>query len=164
MFNPPFGAAPTDSYAAIYEHARARRASAAEVTVTADPAGGVSGGAGLIERDDMTARKHAREAVALFISSYATIVMSWNSSGGAHVDENFAVPSLTVRAPVALRLVRNGALHRLLLDRPRQELAPGRHRDRGGGRSGRHPRRRRVPRLGTVDLETTARFRDFRVR
>ncbi|HEY1518940.1 MAG TPA: NEW3 domain-containing protein [Solirubrobacteraceae bacterium] len=108
VFNPPFGAAPTDSYAAIYEHAKARRSSVAQVTVTADPAGGTSGGAGLIERDDMTARKDAREAVALFISSNATIVMSWNSSGGAHIDQNFAVPSLTVKAPVALRLVRKG--------------------------------------------------------
>jgi alpha-galactosidase len=109
VFNPPFGAAPTDSYAAIYEHAKARRSSVAEVTVTSDPAGGTSGGAGLIERDDMTAPKGSREAVALFISSNATIVMAWNGSGGDDVDQHFAVPSVTVRAPVALRLVRTGS-------------------------------------------------------
>ena len=60
VFNPPFGAPPTDSYAAIYEHAKARLSSVAEVTVIADRAGGVSGGAGLIERDDMTASKRTR--------------------------------------------------------------------------------------------------------
>ena len=65
VFNPPYGAAETDSYAAIYEHARARRDSTADVTVTTDPAGGVSGGAGLIERDAMTAPKRSRAAVAL---------------------------------------------------------------------------------------------------
>jgi len=106
VFNPPFGAPPTDSYAAIYEHAKARRSSVAQVTVTSDPAGGTSGGAGLIERGDMTAPKGSREAVALFISSNATIVMAWNGSGGAAVDQHFTVPSVTVRAPVALRLVR----------------------------------------------------------
>ena len=66
VFNPPYGAAETDSYAAIYEHARARRDSTAEVTVTTDPAGGaVQAVPVLIERDTMTAPKRSRAAVAL---------------------------------------------------------------------------------------------------
>ncbi len=106
VFNPPFGAPRTDSYAAIYEHAAARRSSTAQVTVTADPAGGPSGGAGLIERDDMTAGKHSRAAVVLYISGQATLVMAWNAAGGADVDHHLVLPSVTVRAPVGLRLVR----------------------------------------------------------
>ena len=111
VFNPPFGALPTDSYAAIYEHAAARRSSTAQVTVTADPAGGTSGGAGLIERDDMRAGKHARAGVVLFVSSNATIVMAWNGSGGATVDQHITVPSVTVKAPVTLRLVRRSSTY-----------------------------------------------------
>ncbi len=108
VFNPPFGAPRNDSYAAIYERAAAGRSSTAQVTVTADPAGGPSGGAGLIERDGMTAGKHSRAAVVLYVSGQATVVMAWNAGGGADVDEHLAVPSVTVRAPVGLRLVRRG--------------------------------------------------------
>jgi alpha-galactosidase len=111
VFNPPYGAGETDSYAAIYEHARARRSSIAEVTVTADPAGGVSGGAGLIERDAMTAPKRSRAAVALYVNNFAEVVMAWNASGGADVDQHYAVPSVTVKFPVALRLVRRGSTY-----------------------------------------------------
>ena len=81
------------------------------MTVTADPAGGPSGGAGLIERDDMTAGKHSRAAVVLYVSGQATIVMAWNASGGADVDQHLAVPSVMVRAPVGLRLVRAGSTY-----------------------------------------------------
>ena len=113
----------------------------------------------------MTARKDAREAVALFISSNATIVMSWNSSGGAHVDQNFAVPSLTVRAPVALRLVRNGASYTgyYSLDRGKSWQpvdtvtvaadASARTQDVGVFHAS-----------GLSTWTTTARFTDFRVR
>jgi alpha-galactosidase len=102
----------TDSYAAIYEHARADVDSTAEVTVTSDPAGGKAGGAGLIERDDMTtARGHSPAGVTLFVSAYATIVMAWNASGGTDVDQHYAVPSLTVSAPVGLALVRRGSTY-----------------------------------------------------
>ena len=111
VFNPPYGAAETDSYAAIYEHARARRDSTADVTVTTDPAGGVSGGAGLIERDAMTAPKRSRAAVALYVNNFAEVVMAWNASGGEDVDEHYAVPSVTVKFPVVLRLVRHGSVY-----------------------------------------------------
>jgi alpha-galactosidase len=111
VFNPPNGAAPTDSYAAIYEPAGALPSSTAQVTVTSDPAGGVSGGAGLIERDAMIAPKGSPAGVALFVSGNATIVMAWNAGGGADVDQHFTVPAVTVKAPVALRLVRSGSTY-----------------------------------------------------
>ncbi len=110
VFNPPFGAAPTDSYAAIYRPGGARRTSSAEVTVTTDPAAGVEGGAGLIERDRITAHG-SPAAVVLYVSGNATIVMAWNASGGADVDQHTAVPSVTVAAPVGLRLVRRGSVY-----------------------------------------------------
>ncbi|MBV8217299.1 MAG: hypothetical protein JO325_02455, partial [Solirubrobacterales bacterium] len=106
VYNPPFGAAPTDSYAAIYRPGGAGRTSSAEVTVTSDPAAGPEGGAGLIERDRMTAAKRSPAAVVLYVSGNATIVMAWNASGGTDVDQHAAVPSVTVAAPVGLRLVR----------------------------------------------------------
>ncbi len=110
VFNPPSGATPSDSYAAIYERAKARFSSVAEVTVVADRAGGVAGGAGLIERDDMTASKrHSLPAVVLFVSANSTIVMAWNARGGAYVDQNYAVPSVIIRGPVRLRLIRKGS-------------------------------------------------------
>jgi alpha-galactosidase len=165
VFNPPFGAAPTDSYAAIYEHAKARRSSVAQVTVLSDPAGGVSGGAGLIERDDMTARDGSPAAVALFISSTATIVMSWNGSGRADVDQHFTVPSVIVKAPVALRLVRNGSAYtgyystdggkawRLVATATVAATASNGTQDVGVFHAS-----------GLPTWTTTARFRDFRVR
>ena len=106
VYNPPFGAASTDSYAAIYKPGGAGRTSSAEVTVTADPAAGPEGGAGLIERDRMAGPKRSPSAVVLYVSGNATIVMAWNASGGADVDQHSAVPSVTVAAPVGLRLVR----------------------------------------------------------
>jgi len=111
VLNPPFGASPTDSYAAIYDHAGARSSSSAQVTVTADPAGGTSGGAGLIERDDMAHGKHSRAGVVLYVNSNAMIVMAWNGTGGKDVDHYLVVPSVTVRAPVGLRLVRRGGTY-----------------------------------------------------
>ena len=111
VFNPPFGAAPTDSYAAIYKPGGAGRTSSAEVTVTSDPAAGPQGGAGLIERDRMTAPERSPAAVVLYVSGNATIVMAWNASGGADVDQHTAVPSVTVKAPVGLRLVRRGHVY-----------------------------------------------------
>jgi hypothetical protein len=106
VFNPPFGASPTDSYAAIYRPGGAGRTSTAEVTVTGDPAAGPQGGAGLIERDRMAGPKRSPAAVVLYVSGNATVMMAWNASGGADVDQHTAVPSVTVRAPVGLRLVR----------------------------------------------------------
>jgi alpha-galactosidase len=165
VFNPPFGAPPTDSYAAIYEHAKARRSSVAEVTVTSDPAGGTSGGAGLIERDDMTAPKGSREAVALFISSNATIVMAWNGSGGEDVDQHFAVPSVTARAPVALRLARKGSSYTgyYSLDggktwQPVETVTVAANASAGTQDVG------VFHASGLSTWTTTARFRDFRVR
>ena len=102
----------TDSYAAIYEHARAGVDSTAEVTVTSDPAGGKAGGAGLIERDDMTtAHNQSPAGVVLFVSANATIVMAWNASGGTDVDQQYTVPSVTVGWPVGLALVRRGTTY-----------------------------------------------------
>ena len=111
VFALPSGAPPTDSYAAIYERGAAGLTSTAEVTVTQDRAAGPQGGAGLIERDRMTALKGSPAAVVLYVSGYATIVMAWNGAGGADVDHNVAVPSVTVRAPVGLRLVRQGSTY-----------------------------------------------------
>ncbi|HUA03403.1 MAG TPA: NEW3 domain-containing protein [Solirubrobacteraceae bacterium] len=111
VFNPPFGAAQTDSYAAIYRPGGAARNSSAEVTVTSDPAAGPQGGAGLIERDRMTAPKRSPEAVVLYVSGNATVVMAWNASGGGDVDQHTTVPSVTVKAPVGLRLVRRGHVY-----------------------------------------------------
>ncbi len=111
VFNPPSGAFPTDSYAAIYEHAGCRLSCTAQVTVTADPAGGTSGGAGLIERDEMAHGELSRAGVVLYVNSYALIVMAWNGSGGADVDQHVALGSVTVKAPVGLRLVRRGSTY-----------------------------------------------------
>jgi alpha-galactosidase len=107
VFAPPF-ARPSDSYAVIYERRKAGTSSTAEVTVTDDPAGGVAGGAGLIERNAMNASHGSPAGVTLFTSSHATIVMTWNASGGHGVDSHYTVPTVTVKAPVALRLVRRG--------------------------------------------------------
>ena len=35
--------------------------------------------------------------------------MAWNARGGAYVDQNYAVPSVIVRGPVRLRLMRKGS-------------------------------------------------------
>ncbi len=111
VLDPPFGAPRNDSYSAIYRRAGCQRSCTAQVTVTADPAGGTAGGAGLIERDDMNHGKHSRAGVVLFVSGNATIVMAWNASGGADVDHYLAVPSPTVKAPVGLRLVRQDSVY-----------------------------------------------------
>ena len=110
MFLPVHSPA-TDSYAAVYERRKARSSSVAEVTVTSDPAGGNSGGAGLIERDAMNAPAGSPAGVVLFVSSNATIVMAWNAQGGRDVDSRFAVPGVFVTAPVRLRLVRHGSTY-----------------------------------------------------
>jgi alpha-galactosidase len=108
VFNPPFGTSSTDSYAAIYRRNGAGGSATAQVTVTSDPAGGVAGGAGLIERDDVEPEKDSLAGVVLYVSGQATIVMAWNGSGGANVDQHAVVPSVTVNMPVGLRLVRRG--------------------------------------------------------
>jgi hypothetical protein len=107
----PVNAAPTDSYGAIYEPQRAGPSSTVQVTVTSDPAGGVAGGAGLIERDAMTAPAGSPAAAALFVSGSGTIVMSWNASGGQDVDSRFVLPGVFVHVPVVLRLVRSGSTY-----------------------------------------------------
>jgi len=38
-------------------------------------------------------------------------VMAWNASGGTNVDQQYAVPSLTVQGPVGLALVRRGTTY-----------------------------------------------------
>ena len=75
--------------------------------MTSDPAGGISGGAGLIERDAMGASRGSPAGVVLFVSSKATIVMAWNATGGREVDSRFTLPGVFVTAPVRLRLVRD---------------------------------------------------------
>ncbi len=107
----PIAAAPVDSYGAIYEPQRAGESSAAQVTVTSDPAGGTAGAAGLIERGTMTAPPGSPAGVALFINGSGSIVMSWNATGGQFVDSRFNVPNLILYTPVTLRLVRNGSTY-----------------------------------------------------
>ncbi len=111
VFTPPFNSPATDSYAAIYEPGAAGPSSSAQVTVTSDPAGGTSGGAGLIERDAMTAPPGSPAGVVLYVSNTATIVMSWNAAGGADVSQSFVVPGVFMRTPVTLRLVRIGSTY-----------------------------------------------------
>jgi alpha-galactosidase len=107
----PIAAAPVDSYAAIYEPQRAAPSSTAQVTVTSDPAGGTAGGAGLIEREAMTAPTGSPAGVALFLNGSGAIVMSWNATGGRDVDSRFNVPNAIVHVPVTLRLVRDGSTY-----------------------------------------------------
>jgi alpha-galactosidase len=107
----PIAAAPVDAYAAIYERQRAAPSSTAQVTVTSDPAGGTAGGAGLIERDAMTAPAGSPAGVALFINGSGSIVMSWNASGGRYVDSRFGLQNVIVHVPVVLRLVRSGSTY-----------------------------------------------------
>jgi alpha-galactosidase len=107
----PTNAAPTDSYGAIYEPQRASASSTAQVTVTSDPAGGVAGGAGLIERDVMTAPAGSPAAVTLSVNGPGTIVMAWNASGGQDVDSRFVVQNVQVHTPVVLRLARSGSTY-----------------------------------------------------
>jgi hypothetical protein len=107
----PIAAAPVDSYGAIYERQRAAPSSSAQVTVTSDAAGGAAGGAGLIEREAMTAPAGSPAGVALFVNGSGSVVMSWNASGGRYVDSRFAVKNVIVYVPVTLRLVRNGSTY-----------------------------------------------------
>ncbi len=107
----PVNAPPTDGYAALYEAGRAGPSSSAQVTVSTDPAGGTSGGAGLIQRNAMTAPPGSPAGVVLFVSNSATIEMAWNASGGQDVDSRYQVPRVVVRAPVTLRLVRSGNIY-----------------------------------------------------
>jgi alpha-galactosidase len=102
------GQPPVDSYAAIYEPGAAGPSAVAQVTVTSDQAGGSAGGAGLIERDQMTAPAGSGPAVALFVGGNNTINMVWNASGGAAADSWLQVPGVYVPPPVTLRLVRVG--------------------------------------------------------
>ena len=107
----PVNAAPVDSYGAIYEPQRAGPSSTAQVAVTSDPAGGTAGGAGLIERDAMTAPSGSPAGVALFVNGSGQIVLSWNATGGQDVDSRFVVPGVIVHVPVLLRLVRGGSTY-----------------------------------------------------
>jgi alpha-galactosidase len=107
----PIAAAPTDSYAAIYEAQRAGPSSAAQVTVNWDPAGGKAGGAGLIEREAMTAPPGSPAGVALFINGSGNVVMSWNAQGGRDVDSRYSLQNVILHVPVTLRLVRDGSTY-----------------------------------------------------
>jgi hypothetical protein len=107
----PIAAAPTDSYAAIYEAQRAGPSSTAQVTVNWDPAGGKAGGAGLIEREAMTAPAGSPPGVALFINGSGNPVMSWNTLGGRYVDSRYTLQTVIVHVPVTLRLVRDGSTY-----------------------------------------------------
>jgi alpha-galactosidase len=102
------GQGPVDSYAAVYEPGAAGSSSIAQVTVTSDQGGGSAGGAGLIERDQMTAPAGSGPAVALFVGGNNTINMVWNTTGGPDVDSWLQVPGVYVPPPVTLRLVRTG--------------------------------------------------------
>ena len=104
----PVNAPPLDSYAAIYERQRAGPSSTVQVTVSSGPAGGAAGGAGLIERDAMSAPAGSPAGVVLFVNGSGTVVMAWNASGGRAVDSRATVPNVIVRTPVSLRLVRSG--------------------------------------------------------
>ncbi|MBV9684821.1 MAG: alpha-galactosidase [Solirubrobacterales bacterium] len=107
----PWNAPPTGTYAAIYEPQRAGVSSTAQVTVTYDQAGGTAGGAGLIERDAMTAPAASPAGVVLFVNDAGTVVMSWNATGGRNVDSRYAVQNAVVHEPVTLRLVRSGSTY-----------------------------------------------------
>jgi alpha-galactosidase len=107
----PANAPSLDSYGALYEAGLAGPSSTAQVTVTADPAGGVAGGAGLIERNAMTAQQGSPAGIVLFVSSASTIEMAWNAGGGQDVDSRYQVPNVVVRGPVSLRLVRNAVTY-----------------------------------------------------
>jgi alpha-galactosidase len=104
-------APPVDSYAALYLPGAAAASSTAQVTVTLDYAGGAAGGAGLIERNAMTAPAGSPPGVVLFLSNRSTIVMAWNASGGRYVDSQLEVPGVYVATPVTLRLVRSGNIY-----------------------------------------------------
>ncbi len=110
VLQPP-NAPPTGSYASIYEPQRAGVSSIAQVTVTYDPAGGTAGGAGLIERDAMTAPAGSPAGVVLFVNGAGTVVMSWNATGRQDVDSRFAVQNVIVPTPMTLRLVRSGSTY-----------------------------------------------------
>ena len=120
--------------------------------MTTDPAAGVEGGAGLIERDRITAHG-SPAAVVLYVSGNATIVMAWNASGGADVDQHRSSVGDGRGAGRASTRAAGQRLRRLLLDRPRQDLEPGRHGHGGvlgiGGQAG----RRGIPRLRPVDVD-----------
>ena len=107
----PLNAPPTDSYGAIYEPQRVGASTTVQVTVTSDPAGGTGGGAGIIEREAMTAPAGSPAGVVLFINGSGTIVMSWNALGGRDVDSRYSVQNVIVHVPVALRLVRSGSTY-----------------------------------------------------
>jgi hypothetical protein len=107
----PQDAPPTGSYAAIYEPQRAGPDSTAQVSVTADPAGGTAGGAGLIERDAMSGPSGSPAGVVLFVNGAGMILMSWNATGGQDVDSRFTLPGVFVHGIVTLRLVRSGSTY-----------------------------------------------------
>jgi hypothetical protein len=81
------------------------------VSVLSNPAGGTAGGAGLIERDAMTAPSGSPAGVVLFINGAGMILMSWNATGGQDVDSRFVVPNVFVHGLVTLRLLRNGSTY-----------------------------------------------------
>jgi alpha-galactosidase len=107
----PIAAPPVDGYGAIYEPQRAAPSSTAQVTVTSDPAGGAGGGAGLIEREAMTAPAGSPAGVVLFVNGSRSIVMSWNALGGRYVDSRYWIQNVIVHVPVMLRLVRSGSTY-----------------------------------------------------
>jgi alpha-galactosidase len=105
----PLNAPPSGSYAAVYEPQRAAPVSTAQVTVRTDLAGGPAGGAGLIERQAMSAQPGSPAGIVLFVNGSGNILMSWNAIGGRDVDSRYVVQNVFVHGPVTLRLVRNGS-------------------------------------------------------
>jgi alpha-galactosidase len=103
-----FPLAATDSYAAIYKQRAAGDSSTARVTVTSDAGDGSWAGAGLIERRAMNAPKGSPETVTLFIDVHGAIGMTWNATGGVHVDGAVRLDGLALKTPVSLKLVRSG--------------------------------------------------------
>ena len=101
----------------------------------------------------------------LFVNDNATIVMAWNAAGGADVDQNVAVRSVTVKAPVGLRLVRRDNVYAGYYSTDqRQDLESGRHGHGGGVRVGGPQDVGVFHASGLSTWTTTATFRDFRVR
>ena len=109
---------------------------------------------GLIERDDMTARQATRARRGAVRERQRD-----DRDGLERLGRRRRRPARRGsvghgQAPVGLRLVRRGErLRRLLLDRPRQDLEPGRHGHGGGLGVGGPAGRGRVPRLGAVDVD-----------
>jgi hypothetical protein len=70
------------------------------------------GKTGILVRNDMTASGTGPEGVILFASPSGGIQLEWNNNGGTHI--NAVTPAngtIADRAPVRLKLVRNGSFY-----------------------------------------------------